>query len=390
MSSANKNQTKKVVSIREWCPSSVRYMTPKITDKGSKSIIILSTQTGKGLTLSSPQMTTWGIGEFINEKGESDGKYTMSLNFPSDEYADPKTTEFLEKLKDFENQILDDAVKNSELWWGEEMSREVVKHTFFPMLKYSKNKETKKVDYTKAPTLRCKIPYYDEKWNMEIFSPSQELLFPSTTNPDSTPLDYIPKLSKVMCVIQCGGIWIGGKGWGITWKTTQCVVEPRESDEPTPGKCQIPLDYLNECMPSSITSTPPTTATTRTSTPPTTATTRTSTPDTPKTPETPSINENVSISKTFIDDEEDDDAPTPTQEPTPDVSATIPDDNEMTTETEEPTPTPKPKTIVSKPKTTIVSKPKTTETKSAEKTEDVALAVETTTPKKIVTKKTVK
>ena len=30
---------------------------------------------------------------------------------------------FLEKMKEFEERIIDDAVKNSELWWGEEMDR---------------------------------------------------------------------------------------------------------------------------------------------------------------------------------------------------------------------------------------------------------------------------
>jgi hypothetical protein len=38
----------------------------------------------------------------------------------------------------------------------------------------------------------------------------------------------IPKLSNVACVIQCGGIWIGGKGWGVTWKLVQCVVKPKQ------------------------------------------------------------------------------------------------------------------------------------------------------------------
>ena len=333
--SASASSSRKVLPIPEWNPSSLRYMSPKVTDKGSKSITILSSQTGKGLSLSTPQMTTWGIGEYINEKGESDGKYTMSLNFPSAEYKEEKTTEMLEKLKEFENQILDDAVKNSELWWGEEMSREVVKHTFFPILKYPKNQETKKIDYTKSPTLRCKIPYYDEKWNIEIFSPSKELLFPSTTNPDSTPLDYVPKLSTVMCVLQCGGIWIGGKGWGLTWKVTQCVVKPRETDEPIPGQCQIPTEYLEECMPSSTTPTPPS------------MTTLTPTP-TP-TPELKSADLN---SKVFVDDEDDDATPEPASAPVPEPEPVA----TLEPEPEPATPEPEPAEETSAPAPVAVKK----------------------------------
>jgi hypothetical protein len=142
-------------------------------------------------------------------------------------------------LKDFENKILDDAVKNSELWWGEEMSREVCKHTFFPYLKYSKNKDTKKIDLTKPPSIRAKVPNYDGKWNVELYDTKENLIFPCE-NKNLTPSDFVPKLSQVACVLQCGGIWIGGKGWGLTWKLVQCIVKPREVVS-VYGKCHIQL-----------------------------------------------------------------------------------------------------------------------------------------------------
>jgi hypothetical protein len=184
-------------------------------------------------------MMTWGVADFIGDNGESDGKYSISLNFPNDEYRKPATDAFLQKLKDFENQILDDAVKNSDLWWGEEMSREVCKHTFFPFLKYSKNKDTKKIDLSKPPSIRAKVPYYDGKWRVEIYDTKDKQIFPSE-NDMLTPVDFIPKLSQVACVLQCGGIWIGGKGWGLTWKLIQCVVKPREVVS-VYGRCHIQL-----------------------------------------------------------------------------------------------------------------------------------------------------
>jgi len=182
---------------------------------------------------------TWGVADFVDEKGESDGKFSMSLNFPNAEYANPSTNMFLQKLKDFENQILDDAVTNSELWWGEEMSREVAKHTFFPFIKYSRNKDTKKIDTSKPPSIRAKVPYYNNKWAVEIYDTKSNMIFPCE-NDNLTPVDFIPKMSSVACVLQCGGIWIGGKGWGLTWKLIQCVVKPRELVS-VYGKCQIAL-----------------------------------------------------------------------------------------------------------------------------------------------------
>jgi len=233
-----------VVTIPEWNPSAIKYMAPKINDRGGKSISIISKQTNRSLHISTPLMMTWGISDFVDEKGDSDGKYSMSLNFPNEEYRTKSTDEFLSKLKDFENQLLDNAVVNSELWWGEEMSREVAKHTFFPFIKYTKNKDTKKIDLTKAPSIRAKVPNYDNKWAVEIYDTKSNLLFPSEIE-NLTPMDFVPKMSNVACVLQCGGIWIGGKGWGLTWKLIQCVVKPREVVS-VYGKCHIQLSMEDQ------------------------------------------------------------------------------------------------------------------------------------------------
>lgn len=229
-----------VVSVDQWNTSSIRYMQPKVNDRGGKSINIISTQSNRALHLSTPLMMTWGISDYTDEKtGESDGKFTISLNFPNDQYKSEATDVFLKKLKEFENQILDDAVKNSEIWFGEELSRDVVKHNFFPFLKYSKDKNTKKFDYTKPPSIRAKVPNYDGRWAIEIYDTNQKLIFPCD-NDRMTPQDFITKMSKVACVIQCGGLWFGGKGWGVTWKLNQCVVKPQEVVS-VYGKCHIEL-----------------------------------------------------------------------------------------------------------------------------------------------------
>jgi hypothetical protein len=185
-------------------------------------------------------MMTWGISDYVDEKtGESDGKFTMSLNFPNTDYETAASKEFLTKTIAFENQILDDAVKNSEAWFGEQMSREVVKHTFFPSLKYSKDKTTKRVDLSKPPSLKVKVPNYQGRWAVEIYDTSSNLIFPCE-NENLSPIDFIPKKSNVAVVMQCTGLWFGGKGWGLTWKLVQCVVKP-QAVVSVFGRCHIQL-----------------------------------------------------------------------------------------------------------------------------------------------------
>ena len=149
-------------------------------------------------------------------------------------------------MKAFEERVIDDAVVHSEAWFGVEKSRELVKDAMFPFMKYPKDKITKKTDYTRPPTLSLKVPCYQGQWqNLEIYNTQQELLFPSD-NENETPIDLIPKKSKVACVIQCGGIWTTGKAWGVSWKLSQCVVKPTENATIF-GKCnvQLSLDDFN-------------------------------------------------------------------------------------------------------------------------------------------------
>ena len=239
-----------VLTVSDWNPSNSKFMQPKINDRGGKSVNIISTQTNRGLHISLPFLNTWGISDFIDEKtGESDGKYSLSLSFPSEDYATDATRQTLEKLKEFENFILDSAVKNSEVWWGESMSREVAKHTFFPFIKYSRNKDTKKIDLTKPPSIRAKVPFYDGRWNTEIYNTKTQMIYPADDN--TTPMDHIPSRSNVACVLQCGGIWIGGKGWGLTWKLFQCVVKNNHPQVSLRGVCSvvIPSEDLEQTEP---------------------------------------------------------------------------------------------------------------------------------------------
>jgi hypothetical protein len=231
-----------VIDVNSWVPDAIRFTPPKVNDKQGKSINILSTQTGRGLHISSPLMTTWGISDFVDPTtGVSDGKYSISLTFPNNEYATKNSTTFLDKIKSFEEAILKEAVNNSELWWGEKLTLDILKYSFFPILKYPKIKGTKKADMTKSPTLSAKVPFYEKenRWNVELYDTTGNLIFPCE-NDELTPSHFVPKLSNVACVLQCGGIWIGGKGWGVTWKLVQAVVKPKEVVSVF-GKCHINL-----------------------------------------------------------------------------------------------------------------------------------------------------
>jgi len=231
-----------VLDVNAWTPTAFKFMPPKVNDKGGKSINVVSTQTNRSLHVSTPLLTTWGISDFVDpQTGESDGKFQISLTFPNESYATKNTEMFLDKMKQLEASIIEAAAKNSELWWGESLDIGILKHTFFPTLKYPKVKGTKKPDLTKMPNINAKVPFYEKenRWNVEIYDTTGNLMFPCE-NEELTPSHFVPRLSGAACVLQCGGIWIGGKGWGVTWKLVQAVVKPKEIMSVF-GKCHIKL-----------------------------------------------------------------------------------------------------------------------------------------------------
>jgi hypothetical protein len=87
--------------------------------------------------------------------------------------------------------------------------------------------------------MNLKIPFYNDKWDVELYDTNYNQIFPCEDSA-ITPVDLVPKLSKVACTIQCTGLWIGGKGWGLTWKLIQAVVKAKETEN-IRGKCQIKL-----------------------------------------------------------------------------------------------------------------------------------------------------
>ena len=90
--------------------NNIMYTAPKATAQGAKSINILNKSTKSGLRISTPLMLTWGASDFVDDKGVSNGRYDMALQFPGEEYKTEDTTAFLENMIALENKIQADAL----------------------------------------------------------------------------------------------------------------------------------------------------------------------------------------------------------------------------------------------------------------------------------------
>lgn len=227
-----------ITSFDDFTVDTISYGAPRTNARGGKSIKILDSRKNT-LILSTPLILTWGVNKMVDED-TGRVSYTMALQFPSSDYSNEATKEFFEKMKDFESKILDDCVKNCKDWFGKtKMSREVAEALFTPILKYPNNKVTGEPDYSRAPSLRVKIPYWEGKFNTELYNTEQEVIYNSDTDLSNKSFEtFIPKASHVVAAIQCNGLWFAGGKFGVTWQLTQAIVR---SPARVQGKCFLSL-----------------------------------------------------------------------------------------------------------------------------------------------------
>lgn len=212
------------------------YTKVKVNN-GRKSVGILNKDNMKQMYLSTPLMLTWGMNEYADEKS-GNKTYDMALQFPKDEYNSDACVQFLKNMQAFEEKLKADAIANSKEWLGKtKVEPAVIDALWSPMLKYPKDKETNEPDYSRPPTLKIKIPYWDGVFKgVEVYDENKKCLFPCDEEVELQSL--IMKASHVATLIYCGGIWVANGKFGVTWRLFQAVVKPKQS---LSGKCQIEL-----------------------------------------------------------------------------------------------------------------------------------------------------
>jgi Protein of unknown function (DUF2738) len=226
--------------------SILTYSKPKAHASGGKVVNVYNKTDMKGLSLQTPLILTWGAQEGKDQQGNPTGKYTMSLQFASEEYSNPELNAFLENMKGLVAKIKKDAMANSKEWFGKVItSDDVIEEKFNVMLRHPKKKGTEELDESKPPTLTVKIPCWNGSWKSEIYDEDGEPLYVNgKVNTHQSPLEYLKPKCHVIAVIQCGGLWFVNGKVSITWNLHQAVVQkPAPSTE---GQCLIKLKHTDK------------------------------------------------------------------------------------------------------------------------------------------------
>ena len=224
-----------IVTPQNFTPSEqLLYTKPKVNASGGKSVGIINSSTRRSLMVSTPLMLNWGVNVFEKEGGNA---YSISLQFPREEFSNDQINDFHSMLEKMEQQIKDDALKHSRDWFGKQMTKDGIDLIWNPILKYPKDKDTGEADRSRQPTLKVKLPFWEGEAKFELFDVNNELLIPNDQN--TSPEVFITKASNIACILQCGGIWFANNNFGVSWKLYQGVVKPTETLKQ--GVCHIAL-----------------------------------------------------------------------------------------------------------------------------------------------------
>lgn len=199
--------------------SKLKYSEPKaLGTKGARSVYVR--YDNDKLTIQLPWLSIpYGINDgskFANDDGgdSAGAKYALDVSFKGSD-TNPKIAAALEKFKEIEKKIVDDAFDNRLTWLRDDYDgmKPLVAKLFSPVIKYDKDKDTGKIVGKYPPTMKLKLPF-DVKTDSFTFNCEDK---------NGGELDFKSimknlKGGRVLPIIQLGGVWLAGGKYGCSWK----------------------------------------------------------------------------------------------------------------------------------------------------------------------------
>jgi hypothetical protein len=145
-------------------------------------------------------------------------KYSVELSLRGYDEADSKMQQFYNTLSSLDEYMIEQGVRNSKQWFKADLSRDVIKAFYTPVVKWSKDKEGNVKPYPPNIKLNLRkkrdsdafdVQCYDDQRNLYRGISLEELLVRGT---------------QMTSLIQCTGVWVAGSKYGLSWKLVQAMI----------------------------------------------------------------------------------------------------------------------------------------------------------------------
>jgi hypothetical protein len=169
---------------------------------------IITSQTGRILSVKTPLVNTYGIEDGKNK----DNKFKVKLLLPDIEAAtrlEKKIDSFKKKIIDIDSKIIQTAISQN---WIPDISDEELKKRYHPI-------------FEKNGFIKASVPNMNGTWDkLILINEKEEILFPNADL--SSPPDIVSRKSKIICNLNITQVWFKNNlsSWGISIKLVECIV----------------------------------------------------------------------------------------------------------------------------------------------------------------------
>jgi hypothetical protein len=200
-----------VIQPTSFDASKLSISAAKKLDNGSSQAYL--NYDGKKLRVQVPRMPIpMDAGDYQGNK-----KYKVQLSF-RDKDSNPKTAAYYEMISGIDEFAIQHAMKNSGPWFKKPgMSHESTVDKFTPSIRIAKDKDGNPKPY--PPTQPIALKQRNGAFDSELYDNQKRLL------EGQSPVDILRRGAEITAILECTGVWITDKGFGLTWKLFQARVD---------------------------------------------------------------------------------------------------------------------------------------------------------------------
>lgn len=190
------------------------FTQPKVLDNGGKQAYI--NYDGGMFVFQTPSCSLpYGMSAF-DKAGPI--KYSVELSLRG--YDDPtsKMKNFHDALSRLDEFMIDQGVKNSKQWFKADLSRDVIKAFYTPMIRKAIDKDGNPKPYPPTIKLSLRQKRDSQEFDVKCFDEKKQPY-------SGIPLEeLLVKNTQMTCLIQCTGVWFAGSKYGLSWKLVQSII----------------------------------------------------------------------------------------------------------------------------------------------------------------------
>lgn len=144
-------------------------------------------------------------------------KYSVDLSLRGYDGENPKAKAVFDAFSALDEHMIQQGVKNSKAWFKQELTRDVVKAFYTPILRFSKDADGNPKPY--PPTVKVALKQREGKFETRVYDDKKREL-------TELPMeDVLVKGAAITVLMECTGVWFAGSKYGISWKAIQLRVD---------------------------------------------------------------------------------------------------------------------------------------------------------------------